>query len=300
MAGAATVSYSKELVVLELAPGEDRRRPLTHAFARLLSVGLIAALASLTTAPDRTDPGPRGHIALASSPGMFVIDVAPVMVAEPLKETPLPIQLVPADLVPHGGWLKIAGLPELASLSDGYATAPGAWRVPATSLPTLKVIAPAGGRGEIVIALTSADGIELARARSVLLVDTASLVGSRTEKRGVLAVTSVAGRDSAAASSKEEARRRAQNLVRRGDDSMAEGDVASARAFYERAVRLGSSQAAMALGATYDPNDARHRWGSGSADPAAARDWYAKARELAQAEAAEIDFYLARLESKAP
>lgn len=294
------MSYSKELVVLELAPGEGRRAPSMHAFVSLILLGLVAALASFTTAPERADPGPRGQIALASSPGALVIDVAPVMVAEPLKETPLPIQLVPADLVPHGGWLRIAGLPELASLSDGYATGPGAWRVPAASVPTLKVIAPAGGRGEIVIALTSADGIELARARSVLLVDTASLVGAKAEKHGASATPSVAGRDSAAAFSKVEARRRTQNLVRRGDDSMADGDIAGARAFYERAARMGSSQAAMALAATYDPNDARHRLGSGIADPAAARDWYAKARELAQAEAAEIDFYLARLDSKAP
>jgi hypothetical protein len=95
---------------------------------------------------------------------------------------------------------------------------------------------------------------------------------------------------------------RAQNLVRKGDDSMVDGNVAGARAFYERAARMGWSQAAIALAATYDPNEAPHRWAVQglAADPEAARAWYAKARDLAHAEATEIDFYLKRLGSAAP
>jgi len=42
-------------------------------------------------------------------------------------------------------------------------------------------------------------------------------------------------------------------LIQRGDQFLRSGDVTSARLFYERAAAAGSSQAATALGRTYDP-----------------------------------------------
>jgi hypothetical protein len=290
------MAYSKDLVVLGHQPREDRRVALAPILATLVVVGLVAALASLTTAPsDRSAAG--GGPALAAHPSTPLVEVAPMMVAEPLKETPLPIRLVPAEAVPRGGWLRIGGLPELASLSDGHATGPGAWRVPVAAVPSLNVIAPAGARAEIAIALMSAEGIVLAEARATLLAKSAPRADD-----GVAARSPIVWPGANAGLSRLEARRRAQNLVRKGDESMADGDVAAARALYERAARMGWSQAAIALATTYDPNEARHRWGAPglAADPAAAQAWYAKARDLAQAEAAEIDFYLTRLATKAP
>jgi hypothetical protein len=295
------MTYSKELVLLDDAPREGRRAALAHLLAPLVLVGLVAALASLTTAPAQR-PAAGVQAAVAAPAGAPAIEVAAVMVAEPLKETPLAIQLVPADLVPPGGWLRIGGLPELASLSDGHATGPGAWRVPVAAVSTLKVIAPAGAKAEIAIALTSADGVVLTEARSTLLAAAASHVGAGAPRRTADARPGANGDLAAQVLSMLEARRRAQNLVRKGDENMAEGNVAAARAFYERAARMGWSQAAIALAATFDPNEARYRWGTPGlpADPAAAQAWYAKARELAQAEAAEIDDYLTRLGSRAP
>jgi TPR repeat protein len=68
-------------------------------------------------------------------------------------------------------------------------------------------------------------------------------------------------------------------LIQRGDQLLLIGDIASARLFYERAVAAGSSQAAAALGRTYDPVfllQVRSLRGARS-DLAKASEWYRRA-----------------------
>lgn len=68
-------------------------------------------------------------------------------------------------------------------------------------------------------------------------------------------------------------------LVGRGDELLATGDIAAARLFYERAAEEGSALAATAVGQTYDPTyleQARVRGVRGDAKLAA--EWYRKAK----------------------
>lgn len=67
-------------------------------------------------------------------------------------------------------------------------------------------------------------------------------------------------------------------LVARGDELLATGDIAAARLFYQRAAEQGSALAATAVGQTYDPiylEQARVRGVRGDAKLAA--EWYRKA-----------------------
>ena len=75
-------------------------------------------------------------------------------------------------------------------------------------------------------------------------------------------------------------------LLARGRAYIAEGDVAAARLVLRRAVERGDSQAALALGGTFDPTVLK-RLGviSFAADPEQARDWYRKAAELGSTDA---------------
>jgi hypothetical protein len=86
-------------------------------------------------------------------------------------------------------------------------------------------------------------------------------------------------------------------LVKRGKDSLTNGDLASARLLLQRAAEAGSADAAMALGATFDPLVIR-RLGAIGAEPdaARARQWYQKAVELGAAGASQP---LAKLEAAA-
>jgi hypothetical protein len=75
-------------------------------------------------------------------------------------------------------------------------------------------------------------------------------------------------------------------LLDHGDSLLRNGDVASARLFYERGAGAGDGRAALRLGATFDP-EFLGRLGLGrlQADPAEARSWYSRALDLGAADA---------------
>lgn len=82
----------------------------------------------------------------------------------------------------------------------------------------------------------------------------------------------------------------------RGDVLLSMGDVTSGRLFYERAAAAGDAQAAIRLGATYDPKfilEVPLRGVRG--DMAVALDWYRRARNLG---AAEAETLLRRIEGE--
>jgi hypothetical protein len=77
-------------------------------------------------------------------------------------------------------------------------------------------------------------------------------------------------------------------LVKRGHDLLQNGDLTSARLILQRAVEAGSADAALALGATFDPSVIRRLGVIGIApDIARARQWYQKAAELGSAAASQ-------------
>jgi TPR repeat protein len=78
-------------------------------------------------------------------------------------------------------------------------------------------------------------------------------------------------------------------LVARGDAYVSARDIASARLFYERAAEMGDGQAALRMGATFDPaflgrSDLRGTTG----DESKAFLWYRRARDLGEAEAGRL------------
>ena len=75
-------------------------------------------------------------------------------------------------------------------------------------------------------------------------------------------------------------------LLKRSDELMAQGDIASARLMLTRAAEAGDARAALALGATYDASVLRKLGAIGLAgDAAKARTWYEKAAEYGSGEA---------------
>jgi TPR repeat protein len=78
----------------------------------------------------------------------------------------------------------------------------------------------------------------------------------------------------------------AKDLVARADRLLEKGDIVGARAIYQRAAELGDASAALALGATYDPN---RLWSLGAlglvGNKERARQWYLRASELGHREA---------------
>src|SRR5207248_9163585 len=77
-------------------------------------------------------------------------------------------------------------------------------------------------------------------------------------------------------------------LIARGDGFLSKSDVSSARLFYERAVAEESAQAALRLGASYDPAFLSQAGVmSVRGDPRLAAYWYKRARDLGAVREAE-------------
>jgi hypothetical protein len=86
-------------------------------------------------------------------------------------------------------------------------------------------------------------------------------------------------------------------LLKRGKDAFSTGDLAAARLLLRRAAEGGSAEAALALGATFDPLVIRRLGAIGAApDAAQARQWYQKAVALGSTTASQP---LATLEASA-
>jgi hypothetical protein len=223
----------------------------------------------------------------------------PLVVADPWVATAMPIQLGPS--VPRGSWIRITGMPALASLSSGHTIGAGAWKVPVAALSTLTVTAPNRDRlrSDISIALMSAAGARLVEVRSVLAVIPPAMCGAvPTSATGQLPDDIAPGtvyRPSTLMPlpvlATHEARRRAEELVLLGEIQRLQGRVASARGYYEKAAKMGSARGAMALAATFDPSEIAET--TLQPDRETARTWYRRSRELM---GVAVAYHLKRLE----
>ena len=275
----------------------------SHNIARLiLAAGVVSAAALSVSCGTSYAQSAR------SKPN---INVASVILAEPAIETAFPIQIGPADAIPQQTFLRVRGLPPSATLTEGHAIAAGAWAVPLTSLPRLKISTPMGAtsRSEITISLVAIDGSVLNEAKATLLIaPAASLAPSAKSDAAPNANTAALGPAISGMPQirppldarpqvpippppqiSAEDRGNALKSMERGDTSFAAGNVTVARLFYQRAADLGWAPAALALAGTFDPNElARHVVVGGiQGDPAMARKWYERARALGASEATE-------------
>jgi hypothetical protein len=222
--------------------------------------------------------------------------VAETIAAEAAARAPLSIRVGPPSALPRGSFVRIRGLPTLAALSEGHSIAPGSWAVPLTALSDLKITLPdsATGKAEIFITLVAIDGSVLAETRSVLSVSARGGQGQPKSETSIPLTILRAGAAEKAESASPgrasklapEAHAQAVRLMKRGDEQLAQGGVAQARLFYERAAEAGLAEAAMALAATYDAAELGRLGVLGlQPDRNAARRWYERARQLGAAEA---------------
>jgi hypothetical protein len=218
----------------------------------------------------------------------LVINVAPITLVEPASTTPLAIQIGPQEALSKNSFVRIRGLPPSAALSEGHAISPGAWAIPLVALPTLNIVVPVGlqGRWNVTVAVVSIEGVVLTEAKSALVVGPMQLiVGPQPKQDGQQKSVASIGPVTPALPSPE--RERALSLHEKGQELLEQGNIYPARMFFKRAAEAGLAQSALALAATYDPNElAKLKVVGLKSDVAAARRWYEKARELGATEAA--------------
>ena len=245
---------------------------------------LLAVAANPVSSEQRA---PIVHLVQSLRTELPQVMVAPTLTVRPATRVALDIRVGPADALPRNAFVRVRGLPPAVSLSEGYATAPGAWSVPLYALSSLQMLVPVGvaGRAEVVVGLVSEEGALLAEARTVLVIEApapaAPALASRSEPKAVASspkpvVLSPGDREAA------------EKFVARGERELEQGQIAIARQFFLRAAQVGYAPGALLLAATYDPRELA-RWRVQGVQPNLdeARKWYQRARELGAPEAEE-------------
>jgi hypothetical protein len=231
------------------------------------------------------------HLAQVVREGAPRVTVAPNIVVEPATRAPLPITVGPADALPNRSFLRLRGLPPTVSLSDGHAIAPGAWAIPLNALPGLHLNVPTGasGKSDLSLSLVGEDGQSLAEATAALIVAPAPVAVPPPEKKAAAPIASPPPpqRPKAPVLTPEQ-RESAEKMLARGEQDLEGGNIALARQFLLRAAEAGLAKGALLLAATYDPRElARMRAQGIQPNPALARKWYERAKELGAPEAEE-------------
>jgi hypothetical protein len=184
---------------------------------------------------------------------------------EALKPARLPLQVRPPEAMQESYILILSGLPANATLSGAARMGADSWLLSPGGLQQI----------EIVVSEWSTSTIDV---RAELRRTNGAVVA---QSKLWLAVPPPPGPQSAALSDSA-----VKEMVKNGDRLLSRGDVAAARALYEKAAALGNAQAALALGSTYDP---RRLWSLGVfgmvGNKERAQQWYRRAGELGHPEA---------------
>lgn len=257
-------------------------------FCAVLAAGAFMSVAFLLFIQLQAPPAaPRRVVADALPPAAAPTPAPrPRPVAAPVQPTPAP-QLVIADLLPakageaeplgltlthprDGAEVVIGGLAIGAAISAGRPAGTNRWRLAATELAKAAVTPPAdfSGSMDLSLELRLADG-SLADRKELRL----SWLPRPPDKPGF--VERHLSADEIA------------NLLERGRQAIANGDLAAARALFLRAAEARDAHAAFALAETYDANVLQQRGEQGLApDSAMARSWYERAKEFGSQDAA--------------
>jgi hypothetical protein len=209
--------------------------------------------------------GQASGLAIIASPELWV---------RPETRAPLAIRIVAREPVPPQTMLLVRGLAASVRLSEGRVFGPGVWVIPFPSISRLTVQAPAEtSRNDLTLTLVTPDGRELAEAHLTLFIAPPTF---RDEPVAAVPLNVPT----------EAEREAILKLLDRGRESIKAGNVAVAQKFFERAADRGLAEAALALGATYDPAELAKIGAVGvQANPALARKWYERARTLGAADA---------------
>jgi SH3 domain-containing protein len=184
------------------------------------------------------------------------------IIAKAGEDVAFAIAIDTANALPERSVIAIREVPEGAAFSEGRPYGDSEWSLRPDEIAglTLRLPQDQGGASDLRVELVAADGAVLARSATHLEIAPPPTPG--------LVVRS------------EEADR-VDALMDHGHKMMAVGYFAGARAYFGRAVEAGSGEAALALGATYDPEIIAGIGAHGiRPDPAMAETWYDRAATL--------------------
>jgi hypothetical protein len=187
---------------------------------------------------------------------------------EARKPMRLPLQIQPDNAAFEPFIMVLGGAPAGTALSGGASRiGSDTWFLPGGSANRLEITLPESSSTPFEVA------IELRRTNGVVAAQTTAW----------FAVPPPGGSETIGLGTDQAATR---ELLAQGSRLIERGEIVAARSVYQRAAEMGSGEAALALGATYDPN---RLWALGAmgmvGNKERARHWYTRANDLGHPEA---------------
>ena len=226
--------------------------------------------ASLTSSAPQAETEARPEIALTSKPRIE---------AKAGEDVPFSIAIDSGDMLPARSIIAIREIPPGATFSQGRPYGSSEWSLTPDEIGDLQLRLPKGVTSgtDMRIELMGADGTILASATTRLEI--------AQDPRAALVLRS-------------DESDRIDDLINHGQKMVEVGYLAGARAYFRRAVEAGSGEAALLLGACYDPAFIKKIGAQGiEPDLKEARTWYERAKQLGVADA---DAKLAQLADQWP
>ncbi len=212
-----------------------------------------------------------------------ILTYAPVTIIETGKPVDMPIAIATHGLAGSGAaspvngdgsYLIVSGLTRGTRLSSGTELMFDTWRVALANLDDLTITVPESFARRIPVAveLRSQDGTTLDRFEMALEIPKAHSIAFAAD-----------------AADRAQLPAEVRRFVDTGEVEIANGNLAAARLYFERAANQGSGRAAMLLAASFDPANAKV-FKVNSAAPSntdKAREWYERAGQMGVADATE-------------
>jgi hypothetical protein len=213
----------------------------------------LASVAALPAAPPATEVEAKPEIVL-TAPGRIEASTG--------DELDFAIAIDSAEVLPARSVIAIRAMPEGAAFSQGRPYGDREWNLRPDEIGDLRLKLPktASGSADLRVELMAADGTILASASTRLDIapDPRAALILRSDESG-----------------------RVADLIAHGQKMIDVGYFAGARAYFKRAAEAGSGDAALLLGATYDPDFIDKIGAQGiKADLKEAHAWYERAKQL--------------------
>src|SRR5215831_8136522 len=214
--------------------------------------------ASLASSAPQAETAARPEIALTTEPRIE---------AKAGEDVPFSIAIDSVDMLPARSIIAIREIPPGATLSQGRPYGSSEWSLTPDEIGDLRLHLPKDVTSgtDMRIELMGADGTILASATTRLEI--------AQDPRAALVLRS-------------DESDRIDDLIKHGQKMVEVGYLAGARAYFRRAVEAGSGEAALLLGACYDPAFIEKIGAKGiEPDLKEARTWYERAKQLGVADA---------------
>jgi hypothetical protein len=245
----------------------DSTADASGALARVAALFGQSPQASTEMKEVRTPPAPSIPAPVAAVKTHLVVTGASA-------DSPEQILLgVSAEGISEGMNAVVGGLVPGTTLTSGRPWGTTGWILPAAELATTHLRPPAGFSG------TMEYSVSLQRADN-------SVIDRQTMRLEWTSPTAQQPAPSQQAEARSISPEEVAGMLKRGEELLVQGDIASARLLLQRAADAQDARAALALAASYDPIEMKRLGVYGAtSDVAKARDWYEKAKQYGSREA---------------